>query len=115
MAIITNNKVVPIDSEEVTSFSFFGSSINKSLEDVKESHVDTCRRRLIGIQSIILDQKCLSSWWNLMWTVPGLVIGMGSVFLGFVLIPFENVFLKPDHWYEMMLQCAIVGTGKKLI
>ena len=115
MAPIRNNKVVPIESEEVTSFSFFGSSINKSLEEVKTNNVDTCRRRLIGMQSIILDQKCLASWWNLMWTVPGLVIGMGSVFLGFVLIPFENVFLKPDHWYEMMLQCAIVGTGKKLI
>ena len=107
-----NNKVGPVEVKEVSSFSFFGSSINKSLEEVKANHEDTCRRRRQEIQSILLDHQCLASWLNLIWVLPGLLIGAAAVFVGFVLIPFENVFEKPEHWYEMMLQCAIVGLGK---
>ena len=109
---ITKNKVNPIEVKEESSFSFFGSSINKSLEEVKENHENTCIRRRQGVQSILLDQQFNGSWWNLMWILPGLVIGATAVFLGFVLVPFENVFHKPEHWYEMMLQCATVGLGK---
>ena len=107
-----DNKVRPVEAEKVSSFSFFGSSINKSLEEVKANHEDTCRRRRQEIESIFLNHQCLASWWNLLWILPGLLIGAAAVFVGFVLIPFENVFLKPEHWYEMMLQCAIVGLGK---
>ena len=106
-----SKKVSPSRHEEVSTFSFFGSSITKPLEDIKANHEDTCRQRRHGIHSILHDQKLLASWWNLLWTLPGLVIGMAAVFVGFVLVPFHNVFHRPDQWWEMMLQCAVVGTG----
>ena len=109
---IRKTKVSPFEVKDESSFSFFGSSINKSLEEVKENHENTCKRRRQGIQSILLDQEFLGSWWSLMWMLPGLLIGATAVCLGFVLVPFENVFHKPEHWYEMMIQCTIVGLGK---
>ena len=88
------------------------SAINKELDDEEMDDFSLQTKRKEELEAIVLDQKCSISWWNLLWCLLGIVLNVAVVVLTFSIWPTQNVFLHQEYWYQCILQCSIIYTGK---
>jgi hypothetical protein len=118
--IVVKEKPVAVQSGNLENVSIFKkilkllhvSAINKELEDEEMDDFSLQTMRNEELESIVLDQKCSISWWNLLWCLLGLVLNVAVVVLTFSIWPTQNVFIHQEYWYQCILQCAIIYTGK---
>ena len=88
------------------------SAINKELDDEEMDDFSLQTKRKEELESIVLDQNCSISWWNLLWCLLGIVLNVAVVVLTFSVWPTQNVFIHQEYWYQCILQCSIIYTGK---
>ena len=87
------------------------SAINKELDDEEMDDFSLQTKRKEELESIVLDQNCSISWWNLLWCLLGIVLNVAVVVLTFSVWPTQNVFIHQEYWYQCIVQCAIIYTG----
>ena len=88
------------------------SAINKELDDEEMDDFSLQTKRKEELESIVLDQNCSISWWNLLWCLLGILLDVAVVVLTFSIWPTQNVFIHQEYWYQCILQCSILYTGK---
>ena len=121
---ITNNTVRPLDNNldfhpppprfciSRAWSNLFSSTIEDSVAEVYEKISIKNTRREAEIKRIVVDGVCTVSFWNILWQIAGVGLGVVGVLLGFVFWPSDNVFMEPQKWYQCVLQCGSVWTGQ---
>ena len=89
------------------------SPITLAYGEAREEARALTERRRRGIEAIALENSSEVRAVHGLLGVAGTTLGAILVTFLYVLMPNNNVFLHPEHWYDCMLLCSIGSAGRR--